>query len=61
MDRPATADSKPRDPGAVIGALALAVGGLWIAGGLAATVVLVGFDRMLALRPVEAGALPPRC
>ncbi|MEQ1709644.1 MAG: hypothetical protein ABL864_15070 [Terricaulis sp.] len=57
MDRPATADSKPRDPGAVIGALALAVGGLWIAGGLAATVVLVGFDRMLALRPVEAGAL----
>ncbi len=57
MDRPAAPDTKPRDPGALIGALALAVGGLWIAGGLAATVVLVGFDRMLELRPVEAGAL----
>ena len=57
MDRPAAADPKPHDPGALIGLLAMAVGGLWIAGGLAATVVLVGFERVLMLQPAEAGAL----
>ncbi len=46
-----------RDPGAMIGVLALVVGVLWIAGAITATLALVGGDRISTLRPVELGAL----
>lgn len=48
---------RPRDPGAMIGMLALAVGVLWIAGSLAAAVALLGGERLMALSPAELGAL----
>ncbi|PZO52090.1 MAG: hypothetical protein DCF16_10090 [Alphaproteobacteria bacterium] len=45
------------DPGAMIGLLALIVGLVWIAGGLAAAFALMGSERVLAMTPVEFGAL----
>lgn len=48
---------KARDPGALIGMLALLVGLLWIVGALAAAVVLVGPARMGHLTVPEMGAI----
>lgn len=45
-----------RDPGALIGLLALAVGVIWILGSLAAAFALLG-SRLTALSTAEAGAL----
>lgn len=46
-----------RDPGALIGVLALVVGVLWIAGAITAVFALVGADSLPTLQPVELGAL----
>jgi hypothetical protein len=46
-----------RNPGALIGTIALVVGVLWIAGSLAAAVALMGVDRIMAARPVELAAI----
>jgi archaellum component FlaC len=48
---------RAREPGALIGLIALVVGLLWIAGGLAAAIVIVGPDRLLAMTALEIGAL----
>jgi archaellum component FlaC len=48
---------RSRDPGAMIGMLALAVGVLWIAGSLAAAIALLGGQRLMALSLAELGAL----
>jgi hypothetical protein len=48
---------RARNPGALIGVLALAVGLLWIAGAIAAAVTLIGVNGITMLRPVEMGAL----
>ena len=45
------------EPGGMIGMLAIVVAGLWIAGTIAAAFALLGSDRVMALRPVELGAL----
>jgi hypothetical protein len=50
-------DSADRDPGALIGMLALAVGVLWIAGSIAAAMALIGTERLMAATPVELGAV----
>ncbi len=57
MDRPESVSPKPGHPGALIGGLALIVGGLWIAGSMAAVLALLGVERVVALTPLEAGAL----
>ena len=49
--------ARPREPGALAGTLALAVGALWIAGGVAAAIAMLGVDGIVALRPIEWGAL----
>lgn len=54
---PTTAPERQRQPGALVGALALIVGGLWLAGAAAAAFVLLGLERIQALLPVEIGAL----
>ncbi|MBX9747010.1 MAG: hypothetical protein K2X34_08920, partial [Hyphomonadaceae bacterium] len=54
-DTPVTA--RASDPGATIGLLALIVGLVWIAGGLAAAFALVGAERIAAMTAVEFGAL----
>jgi archaellum component FlaC len=41
----------------MIGVLALAVGLVWIAGGFAAAIALLGIDRITSLAPAELGAL----
>ncbi len=46
-----------RDPGAMMGVLALAVGGLWAVGALAATIALVGPQRLSTATLVEWAAL----
>ena len=48
---------RAEDPGGLIFAIALVVGGLWIAGSLAAAVALFGVERLMAATPVEVGAL----
>lgn len=48
---------RPHDPGALIGILALVVGILWIAGSLAAAVVLVGPTQIGHLTTPEMGAI----
>ncbi|QGZ95858.1 hypothetical protein [Terricaulis silvestris] len=57
MTTPAPNAERPRDPGALLGLLALIVGGVWIVGGLAATVALLGMERVQALTGVEIAAL----
>jgi hypothetical protein len=49
--------ARASDPGALIGVLALVVGIVWIAGGLAAAVALMGWERVQAMSGVEMGAL----
>lgn len=46
-----------RDPGALIGVLGLAVGGLWVLGALAGAVVLIGPANIGALTIPEIGAV----
>lgn len=46
-----------RDPGAMVGLLALGVGALWVIGSLAAAFALLGADRIFSLGLVEAAAL----
>lgn len=53
----ASAPERSADPGALIGVLALVVGIVWIAGGLAAAIALMGFERVQAMSGVEMGAL----
>lgn len=48
---------RTRDPGAMIGILALVVGVLWVAGSIAAAFAIMGSARVMALAPVELGAL----
>ncbi|MBL8543603.1 MAG: methyl-accepting chemotaxis protein [Hyphomonadaceae bacterium] len=58
MTTPTTADAKSaRDPGAMIGTLALIVGVLWMLGAAAAAFALLGPERMAALNGVEWAAL----
>jgi archaellum component FlaC len=57
MTTPAPDAERPRDPGALLGLLALVVGGVWILGGLAAAVALLGMERVQALSGVEIAAL----
>ncbi len=58
MTSPDTGPDDPRaDTGALIFTLALVVGGLWIAGSLAAAVALMGLDRLMAASPVEIAAI----
>jgi hypothetical protein len=45
------------DPGGLIFMLALAVGGLWIAGSLAAAFALIGLERLQTANPIEIGAV----
>jgi hypothetical protein len=51
------AGSRAREPGALIGVLALAVAGLWVAGASAAAVALIGVDRLASASLTEWGAL----
>lgn len=53
----ASAPERSPDPGALIGMLALVVGIVWIIGGLAAAIALMGFERVQAMSGVEMGAL----
>lgn len=53
----ASAPERSPDPGALIGMLALVVGIVWIVGGLAAAIALMGFERVQAMSGVEMGAL----
>jgi hypothetical protein len=53
----ASAPERKPDPGALIGMLALVVGIVWIIGGLAAAIALMGFERVQAMSGVEMGAL----
>jgi archaellum component FlaC len=53
----ATASGNARNPGATIGALALTLAILWVAGSIAAAVALIGVDHLLSLKPVEMAAL----
>lgn len=53
----ASAPDRSADPGALIGVLALVVGIVWIAGGLAAAIALMGWERVQAMSGVEMGAL----
>ncbi len=48
---------RSRDPGATLGMLAFIVGLVWIAGGLAAAVALLGIERVQQLTGVEIAAL----
>jgi archaellum component FlaC len=57
MTTPAPDAERPRDPGALLGLIALVVGGLWIVGGLAAAVALLGMERVQQLTGVEIAAL----
>lgn len=57
MTETAPEAERARDPGAMIGLLALIVGLVWIAGGLAAAVALMGGERLMAMTAVEMGAL----
>jgi hypothetical protein len=57
MTTPAPEAEPTRDPGALIGLLALAVGALWIAGSAAAAIALLGSDRLMSLSPAEMGAV----
>jgi len=57
MTTPEPDAERSRDPGAMIGVLALAVGLVWIAGGVAAAIALLGMERLQAMTPVEIGAL----
>lgn len=57
MTTPAPDAERPRDPGAMLGVLALVVGAVWILGGLAAAVALLGMERVQALSGVEIAAL----
>lgn len=50
-------DDVKREPGKLIGILAVAVGVVWIAGGAAAAFALLGVDGLSRLSPAEAGAL----
>ncbi len=52
-----TAQARSGEPGALIGVLAMAVGGFWIAGSFAAAAALIGLDRLSTLEPVEIGAI----
>ena len=54
MDTPAP---RPREPGAVIGVLTLAVAALWIFGAIAAALALIGPSRLGAASPTELFAL----
>lgn len=51
-----SAPEAERDPGALVGLLALVVGGLWIVGSLAAAFALLG-PRLTSLSTAETGAL----
>jgi hypothetical protein len=53
----ASAPERSPDPGALIGMLALVVGIVWIIGGLAAAIALMGFERVQAMSGIEMGAL----
>jgi hypothetical protein len=44
-------------PGALVGMLALAIGGLWIVGSVAIAVALIGADRIAQLSGIELGAI----
>lgn len=57
MNDQTSAPERARDPGALIGTLALGVGVVWIVGGLAAAIALMGWDRVQAMSGVEMGAL----
>lgn len=48
---------RPRDPGVLIGLLALAVGVLWVLGSIAAAFALLGVERLGSLTAAEFGAL----
>ncbi|HVV32948.1 MAG TPA: hypothetical protein VHC73_06955 [Vitreimonas sp.] len=52
-----SASEKARDPGAMIGTLALAVAVLWVIGSTVAAIALIGPDHLTALRPIEMAAL----
>ncbi len=51
------APERPADPGALLAIIALIVGLVWIAGGLAAAFALLGAERVQALSGVEIAAL----
>ncbi len=51
------AEANPRQPGALIGVLAFAIGGLWVVGALVAAIALIGPEQFGALRAVEYAAL----
>ncbi|MEJ0059474.1 MAG: hypothetical protein WDM79_07850 [Terricaulis sp.] len=53
----ASAHAPEKKPGAMIGALALGLGLAWIAGSVAAAVALLGPVQLMALTPVQYGAL----
>ncbi|MGH6949302.1 MAG: hypothetical protein ACREH4_00360, partial [Vitreimonas sp.] len=46
-----------REPGAVIGVVALCVGAIWVVGATAAAIALVGPQRLSTATPVEWGAI----
>jgi hypothetical protein len=52
-----SAANRDRNPGTLIFMLALVVGVLWIVGSLAAAIVLMGMDRLMAASPVELTAV----
>ncbi|MEZ6023420.1 MAG: hypothetical protein R3C16_08440 [Hyphomonadaceae bacterium] len=56
MTRAAASDTQ-RDPGALIGVLAMTVAGLWLVGSVVAAIALIGPDRLTDLTPVEIGAV----
>lgn len=53
----ADSSDRSRDPGAMIGLLALIVGVVWIVGSIAAAIALIGPSRISGLSPVEFGAI----
>lgn len=57
MTTPSPDADRAKDPGALLGMLALVVGIVWIVGGLAAAVALMGVERVQAMSGVEMGAL----
>jgi hypothetical protein len=57
MTTPSPDADRAKDPGALLGLLALIVSVVWIVGGLAAAVALMGVERVQAMSGVEMGAL----
>jgi hypothetical protein len=57
MTTPLPDADRAKDPGALLGLIALIVGIVWIVGGLAAAVALMGAERVQAMSGVEMGAL----